>query len=131
MVAATVKAEKELREEEIVLLQILKSLISTCSRFGNEQLAKKIGRDKLSNCTDELFGFMDSGIPSPLSKTEQLALGHKVLSVLQDFLREELKQIITVKTLTDSFALIPEAFGRAFPDYHECKLLRYCILSKG
>lgn len=131
MVAATAKVEKELSEEEIILLQAVKLLIPTCSRFGNEQLAKKIGRDKLTDCTDELFGYIQSGVSSPLSKIEQLALTHKVLSILRDFLKEELKQIVTVKTFTNSFDLIPEAVGRSFPDYHESKLLRYCVLSKG
>jgi hypothetical protein len=114
-------------QDELLFLSIIKEILPQHRRLSDSVLTKRIGKERLKDSCDELLGFITSGVSDQLDKNEQIALMSKCLRCLVDFMKEELHQSVTLKTLIDHFSLLSEAVDRAFPSYREAGLLRQAI----
>lgn len=116
---------EEANQEERIFLAVLRRVIPTTSRLDDGRLIKKIGEAKFKDACDELYGYIETGINSPLTKLEKDALVSKVIECLRLYMIQNLKITCTLKTLIDCFTLIPVSTDQSFPGYHDSKLLRW------
>lgn len=110
-----------------IFLTVLRHAIPSVTRLDDERLVKKIGNDRFADSCDELFGFIESGTDSSLTRLEKDALASKIVDCLKAYIKEQMQLPFTLKTLFDCFGLLTEAVDRAFPNYYQSKLLKYTI----
>lgn len=114
------------KDEERFLVG-LRNCIPMISRQSDEQLRRRIGKEKLSDLASDVMGLIYSSVDQPLNKNEEEALVCQVMSCLSTYIRTNLKLPITLNTLVSNIPLIQEAVDTAFPSYIESKLLKYTI----
>lgn len=122
------QGENEQLQKEI-FLQILKEVLPTARSLTEERIKKRVTNEKFNSAVEDLFGYIFSGIEGNLTRNEQLALVHRVLKCLIDYLKE-MNVPITVNTVMENFGLINQAVDKQFPQYWESRLLKYLIISR-
>ena len=110
-----------------LFLQALRDVLPNLRLYSDLQLAKKIGPERLMDCSLEFFGFIISGAGDGLRKNELLALANQSLRCLIEYI-QLMGSPITLKTVIDHTSLLAEAVNRCFPGYADNKLLKYTIL---
>lgn len=110
-----------------IFLEVLRQILPSLSNQNDERLTKRIGKDKLQECADDVAGYIESGTSGSLTKNERLALTNQVLKCLVNHIKNEMKIPVTLNTIISSTQLIEHATDCAYPGYASSKLLRYTI----
>lgn len=110
-----------------LFLQTLRDTIPTLRLYTDDQLTKKIGKEKTEDYSKELFSYIEVGAGDNLKKVEQLALAFQVMKCLSKYITN-LNLPVTLKTVLDNIGMIEYAVNQCYPGYFSCRLLKHTIL---
>lgn len=117
-------------ENQQLFLLALREILPSLRQASDKILASRMGKEKLANAASELLSYVESGVASPLTKNEKFGLMVQVMKCLANYISRVMGVPVTINTVTNNFHLLSFAVDRAFPSYHETKLLKYVILSQ-
>lgn len=107
------------------LLQELRFLLPALRSMNDAQAEKKIGKERLDEATELIFGYLLTAAPG-CKKIEQGAVLARCLRCLADWMGSQ-DIPLTVKTVFDCVHQLPFAVDRAFPFYAQAGLLRAVV----
>src|ERR1039458_5751921 len=108
---------------KFVLLSAIRDNLPSTRQLNDLILEAKIGKKKTAELAEELSNFMLSSVNSTLTNLEELAIASQSIKCLGRYIENCLDIPLTLNTLTNNFHLLKFATNRAFPFYHQSRLL--------
>ena len=110
-----------------IFLETLRQFLPSLTNQPDDQLTRRIGKEKLQDCAADVAGFIEHGAPGNLTRNERRALTTQVFECLITYIKST-TQPVTLNTLITNIGLVDYAVDNAFPGYSESKLLRYLVV---
>lgn len=112
-----------------LVIAALRELLCTLSLRSDDQIEKKIGKEKLQDFADDVAGIIHKATAGQeLRRIERAALVSRMLRCLANYIEVEMKIPVTVNTICTHSSLLEYAVDIAFPGYIRAGVLRYAIL---
>lgn len=121
------QADPELNKQ--LVIAALREILSTLSLRSDEQVEKKIGKEKLEDFSQDIAGIIHKATAGQeLRRNERAALISRMMRCLANYLEKEMKIPVTVNTICTHSSLLEYSVDIAFPGYIRAGVLRYAIL---
>ena len=120
-------AAQETIEYKIIFLQALREVIPSLRLHSDDQITKRIGKEKTEEIALDVCGYCAAGCVEKLTRNEMLALVCQVLKCLTRYMAKTLQIPVTINTIIKEIPLLEFAVNESFPGYAESGVLRYAI----
>ena len=108
---------------KFVLLNAIRDNLPSTRQLNDSILEQKIGKKRTAELSEELSNFMLSGVNSTLTNLEEMAIASQSVKCLGRYIENCLDIPLTLNTLANNFHLLKFAVDKAFPFYHQSKLI--------